>query len=230
MIEDKKLEQLLEKHEQEISEWVEIINESHRSCLQGEQPENDKNIPLYALSGVLGKISELFFKYGSFKDTFDNSKMFIHVDGPALIIRSSKTGIQFDFGIDRNSIYLHCYFREALNLRHMTDDFYRDLLSLDALGTFKVSEYEGYSFNDNYAFQDVFANNKSNVFKILRQYFAGVSRGDLNGLGYFEISWNTETDFSDIVRNACLAFKTLYKMNYSLWKIADLQSKEKPTN
>ena len=110
----------------------------------------------------------------------------------------------------------------------MGDSFYSDLLSLSELGTFELQEREKYISEVTNKYDQLFSNQKSKIFRLLRNYFVGtteIQRDIL--LGDFHIHWSYDTDFYDVVYNGCLAFKILYKLNYSLWKIHDLQKKKK---
>lgn len=226
---DEKLIKILSENTDNIQVWVETIN-AYNHRFEDEQLSEDEGIDLtYKVAEVLSEISDLHFKYGNFKDKFDKTKMHLNVHGLNLIIKSEKLDCTFYFGIDRyEGLYIDTYMKEANNLRHMSDDFYKDLLSLSDLGNFTLGANQGYSRDIEKRYDGLFNNQKSKIFKLLRDYIIGsVENEEYIFLGDFRINWDYKTDFHDFLSNSCLAFKILYKMNYSLWKISDLQKKKK---
>lgn len=217
--------QLIDDNSHKFGEWIDIIN------LHNQLSIEERLEFVVKVADVLGEISELFFKCGAFKDKFDNSQMHLNLYGPSLIIKSSKTDCTFNLGIDNNGFYLHTYLKHSDSLRFMKDTFYRDIFFLNDLGYFKLVENEFYSGETRSKYPDFFNNNKSTIFRLLRNYFVGTTEKERNIiLGDFEISWTYDTNFYDIISNGCLAFKTLYKLNYSLWKVYDLRTRKNKTN
>ena len=61
----------------------------------------------------------------------------------------------------------------------------------------------------------------------MRNYFIFETQyGEVTELGWLTVRWKGDS-LDDILRNGCMAFKILYQLNYSLWKISDLRSKKK---
>ena len=226
---DKKLKKIIDDNSDKLSDWIRVVND-HNSMFSVEKnlTQDEQTDLTFKAVGILAKISELYFQYGAFQYNFDNSKMYVHIYGPNLIIKSTKTDWEFHLGINDKGIYLETHMRHPENLRHMGDSFYSDLLSLSELGTFELQEREKYISEVTNKYDQLFSNQKSKIFRLLRNYFVGtteIQRDIL--LGDFHIHWSYDTDFYDVVYNGCLAFKILYKLNYSLWKIHDLQKKKK---
>ncbi|MBL7967749.1 MAG: hypothetical protein JNK09_12170 [Prolixibacteraceae bacterium] len=228
---DNKIKQLIDDHSHKFSEWIDIVNFHNQRYSSEIELTIEERVELSEkVVNVLGEISELFFEYGAFRDKFDNSKMYLNLYGPSLIIKSSKTDCTFYFGIDNNGFYLHTYLKHSDNLRYMDDTFYKDIFFLNDLGDFKLIENEFYSGETRSKYPDFFNNNKSSVFRLLRNYFVGTVENERNIiLGDFQISWTYDANFYDIISNGCIAFKALYKLNYSLWKVYDQQTRKKKT-
>ncbi|MEZ5082653.1 MAG: hypothetical protein R2750_04290 [Bacteroidales bacterium] len=226
---DNKLSKLINNNSYKFNDWTQIINEHNFIFNPDKDLKQKEQIELtHKTSNVLVQISDLFFKYGSFKDTFDNSKMFLHVYGPNLIIKSNKTNNQFNLGIDNKGIYLETYMRFAENLRYMPDSFYKAIFTLMELGNFELQENQFYGKETTNKYNQLFNNQKSKLFKLFRNYIVGVAEGESDIiLGDFHIHWTYDKNFYNIISNSCLAFKILYKLNYSLWKINDLKTKKK---
>lgn len=225
---DNKLRQLLEDASPRFNEWIQIINLHNEAQQSLQEYTQDELADLtYKVAAILGEISELFFKYGAFKDKFDNSKMYLNVYGLSVIIKSEKTGTTYHLGLDERGIYLDTFLRDAENLRHMDDSFYQDILHLNDLGKFELLENEFYGKETTKQYPELFNNQKSTIFKLLRNYVVGMGREEQNiVLGQFQILWTYEDGFYETISNGCLAFKALYKLNYALWKISDLKSKK----
>jgi hypothetical protein len=226
---DKKLKKIIDENTDKFSGWISIINDHNTMFSKHKNLTQDQQTDLtLKTADVLAKISDIFFQYGGFKDIFDNSKMYVHIYGPDLIIKSTKTGCDFHLGIDNNGIYLETHMRYSENLRHMDDNFYLDFLSLSDLGTFELQESQKYVSETTDKYQQLYSNHKSKIYRLLRNYFVGTAEDERDILlGDFHIHWSYDTNFYDVVYNGCLAFKTLYKLNYSLWKVHDLHKKGK---
>lgn len=224
---DEKLTKLLDQNSHKFHDWVKTINEHNAMSNPDSNLTKEQKFELVDKTAeVLAQISELYFKYGAFKDKFDNSKMSLDVYGLHIFIESKKIGCVFQLGIDEKGFYLSTYMRYAKNLRHMDDNFYKEILSLMELGEFELQENERYGNQVTSKYEDLYKNQKSKIFRILRNYFVGLSEKEINVLlGEFLIYWPYDTAFSDVIYNSCLAFKKLYRLNYSLWKVTDLQTK-----
>ncbi len=225
---DKKLNKLIDSEAGNFYDWIKIINE-HNSMFGriSEIPKDKYDELTYKTSDILGKISNLYIKYGAFKDNFDNSKMYVQIYGPELIIKSEKTTSVYYIGFDNKGFYIRTHMKYSENLRHMSDKFYEDIFYLMDIGNFDIKENEFYSGEIVSNNKDLFSNNKSKIFKLLRNYIIGkVASEKYIILGEFNIHWNYKTDFYTLMENSCLAFQTLYRLNYSLWKIHDLETKK----
>lgn len=229
---DNRLKQILNNHSSKFGDWIEKLNKHNQSySLDSEYTQEEKINFHLAAANVLGDISNLFFEYGAFKDTFDNGMMYGTFDGPCVIIKSAKMDHTFYIGIGSEGIYLRSFLKHAENLRHMDDSFYKDIFSLQNIGQFELAQDQFYSRGTTAKYPDLFSNNKSILFKLLRNYFVGTVEKESDILlGDIQILWTYDTDFYDLVSNSCLAFKTIYKLNYSLWKIYDLQTKKNNTS
>ena len=226
---DNTLRQLLDETSPKFNEWINTINLHNEAQQSLEKYTQDELTDLtYKVSAILGEISELFFKYGGFKDKFDNSKMYLNLYGLSVIIKSEKTDTTYYLGLDERGIYLNTFLRDAENLRHMDDTFYQDILQLNNLGKFELLENEMYGNETTKLYPELFNSQKSTIYRLLRNYVVGMGKEERNVLlGQFQILWTYEDGFYETVSNCCLAFKALYKLNYDLWKISDLKNKQK---
>lgn len=226
---DNKLRQLLDDTSPKFNEWINSINLHNEAQQSLEKYTQDELTDLtFKVSAILGEISELCFKYGGFKDKFDNSKMYLNLYGLSVIIKSEKTDTTYYLGLDERGIYLNTFLRDAENLRHMDDTFYQDILQLNDLGKFELLENEMYGKETTKHYPELFNSQKSTIYRLLRNYVVGMGKEERNViLGQFQILWTYEEGFYETVSNACIAFKALYKLNYSLWKISDLKNKQK---
>lgn len=225
---NQKLRNLIDKNSENLSDWVEAINQ-HNSMFDfsKEFADDERTNLTYGVSEVLGKISEMYFQFGAFKDSFDNSKMYLNLYGPEVIIKSKKIGSNFYLGLGQEGIYIRTWMKYGEHLRHMDDTFYQDIFTLADLGEFDIEQTEFYGVSSDEKYKKLYSNNKSKIFKLLRNYMVGIIEEERDVLlGDFKISWNYQTNFEDIICNGCLAFKLLYRLNYSLWKIEDTKSKK----
>jgi len=69
------------------------------------------------------------------------------------------------------------------------------------------------------------------MFLMFRKFFlCHVEKYDDIDSGIFIVKWTTDDDFVNMIKEICLVFKLMYKINYKLWKITDLQIKRKTKN
>jgi hypothetical protein len=171
---------------------------------------------------TLGEISEIGFKSGTFKDTFDNSQMYLHRVGPSLIIKSNKTATAFYLDADDEGISLRTHLHPIHNMDQVGDDFWLELLSLQNMGMFKLNEHEHYGDQIQKKYGTAFKKRKSIIFRLMRNYFVGL-RDNESGIVNVElkVTWTPDYSLHDILLNYCEAFKILYNLNYQLWKCGE---------
>ncbi|ASZ14250.1 hypothetical protein KTO58_02690 [Chitinophaga pendula] len=224
---DKKLEQLLGEAEIKMDGWVKAINEHNRRWFHlDETTADDKSEYMNAATAVLHEITELLIGYCAAKDHFENNKMYLNLNGPALIIKSEKMNVEMQLGIDNRGMFLTGHLYNIENVRYMGDDFYRQLLSLEEIGEFEVPEHERYAEEVKAQFGDIFANGKSKLFRIVRSGIIAASKKAKYTISpQLEICWFYDCGIKEAVTAACKAFKIMYKLNYDLWKVNDLKRK-----
>lgn len=222
---EKKIADILKKNESNLIDWLDKINDFNRMNESISNYSEEEHIEItYGASETLGKISDLFLNYGTFKDSFDRSKMYLHFEGPSLQIVSEKIQTTIYFGIDKDGYYLNTQLRNPENLRYMGDDFYQSIFLLSELGNFDINEIESMGKQNKDKYGELFNTGKSKLFRLLRSYIIGAieNPGDVY-LGDFRICWDYNTNFEKIIINSCQAFKILYKLNYDLWKVSNLK-------
>lgn len=223
---DEKLLKIIDDNSEKFNDWITIINDHNNQLQKISTTEEDIDIS-FKLVDVFAQISQMYFKYGSFRDKFDTSKMSLNIYGPELIVKSEKTKNVFRLSLDNNGIYIETFLLFGEHLRHLDDTFYKDIFYLMELGDFQITDLE---FQGNYStnYNGLLNNNKSKIFGLLRKYILQIMDNQKYiELGSFRISWPYETEFYEVMQNSCLAFKVFYKLNYSLWKIDELQKKKK---
>jgi hypothetical protein len=176
-------------------------------------------------------IAQNFFAYGKFKDTWDTSKCSANLFGQHLLLRSEKMNIIFYWGLDDANFYLETHIKAPENLRYMTDSFWSNILELKELGEFEFSELG--SLNETQ--RPLFENNTSVVFQMIRNFmlYQVEKMEGLNDqqppsmeMGQLILKWNIETPWENLLKQSSEAFKRLYAINYSLWKVGNLHQKK----
>jgi hypothetical protein len=136
-----KIEQLIIESSLKMDQWIEVLNDYIEKRNNYEFPIDDMITLTHKAADVLAEINDLFIKYGGFKDEFDNSCMYVYPN-LELIIKSKKTRMSFNFGIDYKGIYIRTSLLYIENIRYMDDDFYKSLLKLLELGDFELRDNE----------------------------------------------------------------------------------------
>lgn len=225
---DKRLSKIIDENQQKFESWIEILN-NHQSSFFGEKLcIADTEILSEKIANTIWEISNLAIKYGNFKDEFDNSKMHLNLYGPSIIIKSKKTGITFYLATDLNGIYLETYFLNEVNLKNMDDDFWKKLFELKKYKGFEYVENSYFDIDVQRKYPELFHTYKSTIFLMFRKYFLSQTENhnDID-LGSLKINWKSNENFETIISEICTSFKSMYKMNYKLWKITDLRNKKK---
>ncbi|MGA3012438.1 MAG: hypothetical protein ABSD71_00240 [Bacteroidales bacterium] len=222
------LNKIIKENSNKFDTWVDQINEYTRIWNSDVDHSTDlqENITLNVVNTFSG-ISELCIKYGKFKDRWDIGHFYLHIEGPELIIKSQKTETEFMLGLSRKGVYLKTDLRQTQNLKNMGDVFWKQLFVLSEFPGFEYEEYEFVSTEIQKKYSDLFNGYKCMIFRIFRKYFLGMlEHNEVGSIGEFKIIWTPDTNFVDIVKQCCEAFKIMYKLNYSLWKIEDLKNKK----
>ena len=225
-----RLNKIILKESDNFNSWIELINNYLEIKFREDNiQENEIWNRTQGCVDAFSKITELCIEYGRFKDKWDYNNFYINLYGPELIIKSLKTNCEYKIGIDNKGIYLTTDIRYSENIRYMGDDFWKLLLSFYKFEGFVYDEYEFVSKDKMKQFPELFSTNKSMVFRILRKYFFDSIETENNyvssSVGELKIQFTINIDFEEIISNFCLAFKAMYQLNYSLWKITDLRNK-----
>ena len=180
----------------------------------------------------LSEIFEEFLSFGKFKDNWDYNYFNDFLNGPELIIKSLKTNCTYGLGINNEGLFLSMHLNNAENLRYMDDLFWKNLLNLSDFDGFIYEEYEFIRDERRKEFPELFKTNKSMIFRILRKYIFDSTENHSQYLpgsvGEFKMSAKFSDPLPSSIQKFSKAFKIMYKLNYSLWKIKDLKDKKDP--
>ena len=150
--------------------------------------------------------------------------MYLNLYGPCLIIKSEKTKQVLCLATDLNGLYLETSFIHSENLKNMGDDFWSELFELKKFGGFEYIENSGFSDETKEKYPELFYSYKNTFFLLFRKYILSFVENDNNiDLGTLKVTWEAKNNFIEIIEEICFAFKSMYKMNYKLWKITDLK-------
>nr|WP_121271770.1 hypothetical protein [Pedobacter schmidteae] len=230
------IDKLIASNNQKFSVWKEQLQEHddaqyNRIDLSTEEMER----VFFQTNELLIDIANNFFSYGKFKDNWDTSKCYLNVFGQCLLLKSEKMNQIFYWGVEKNTFYLESHIMYAEHLRHMTDEFWVMLLELKGLGDFEFSAMGSLSVEE----RPFFENKTSTIFQIIRGFmlyqFEKMNGSDYQQppsmeLGQLKLTWDFNTPWAILLEQTCKAFKLLYHINYSLWKIEDLAKKKSLKN
>src|SRR5665213_1726325 len=176
---------------------------------------------------LLISIANNFFAYGRFKDQWDTSKCSFHYLSQYLFLKSSKMDVEWRWGLDSSNFFLECYLHNGHNIRYMTDNFWKNLLDLKALGDFEFLPQHSLSVQK----RTFFENKTSTVFQLIRNYMvdqiaamnSGSNRPNVFiDTGCIRLTWPPGNGWPDLLERSCRAFKLFYSINYQLWKVSHL--------
>lgn len=218
----------------DYNELIEKINtylDLKHSDRKSENTDELLNITLNCVN-ALANIFEIFLSYGKFKDDWDYSKFYQNYFGPELIIKSLKTKCGYRLGLDdeKGELYISTDLRHNENLRYMDDNYWKLLLNLSDTNGFEYDEYEFVRTEREKEFPQLFKTNKSMIYRIMRKYIFDQTETDTRyvsgSVGEFKVVAKFSEGLPETVTKFSEAFKTMYKLNYELWKITDLKTKK----
>jgi hypothetical protein len=222
-----RLDKLISDSSNEFDDWIKILNK-YRASLFTERKQNDEESTdlLYETADVLSKIVDIAIRFSNCKDDFDTSKMYLNLYGPCLIIKSNKTNQTIYLATDLEGIYLETSFLHAENLKNMGDDFWLEFFELKKFSGFEYLENSYFPNDVQRKYPELFHSYKNTLFLMFRKFFLSHAENyeDID-LGNFKVLWKTDTDFLKMIEETCLAFRIMYRMNFKLWKISELQNK-----
>jgi len=186
---------------------------------------DDKRI-FFQTNDLLMDIAENFFVYGKFRDNWDTSKCSLVLYGQYILLRSKKMDVTFYWGIEGSDFFLETSIWYAENIRFMTDEFWETLLELKTLGRFEYSGGGGLDAEH----KPYFENKTSTIFQVIRTFmFNQIDRMDNKNtqreFGTLQVKWEMGGDWANLIERSCKAFRFMYRLNYQLWKIHDLNRK-----
>lgn len=227
-----KIDKIICEKKTKFDKWENILNAHIDKEMNYNEYSMEKRLEIFDNTNeLLIDIANIFYKYGQFKDKWDDSKCSQIVYGQNIYLKSIKTNHTFDWGVYEDNFVLQSYVSHPENFKYMGDDFWTSLLKLQEYGDFRFVENSGLNKED----KKYFNTNKSNLFRLLQNYFLhdikNIKRGEFDrdydmDLGWFEIKWSFDTKWEDLIENGCKTFKTIYNLNYQLWKIDDTKTKK----
>lgn len=230
---DSRLQKIIAEYSPKFIQWTDSINEHNELMFSEDRMEDMEKFHAITASAAntLASIFGVVKRFGNFKDTWDDSKMYQNFYGFELIIKSNKLGNEFYIGIDDKGLFLRAELNHEKNLKNMKDDFWKKLLALSEYEGFEFNQYEDCSREAKKEHPELFYSYKGMIFQIFRKYFfdsidtSPYSNG-VGSVGEFRVNWTGKTPFDVILAELCQVFKTLYELNYSLWKVDDLKKQK----
>ncbi len=225
----KQYDKIIDKYVPELDNWVNIIN-SYINILFSLEKCSDSDIEnkTHDVVVLFSKILTIFSKSSQIKDKWENPTFFLNPFGFQTQIKSCKTGISIEMGIDNKGIYMESFINNAENIKNMSDEFWISFLELSKIGIFEFKENGRFSSQITAKYPHLFKTFKGNIYKIMRNYFLmEYLQREKDDLGWLEMRWDSTYSFEDIFINAFITFKEFYRFNYSLWKINDLKKYKK---
>lgn len=227
ILHEKKYKKIIDENAEGLELWVSAIN-NYRSESNTKLSYEDTYKQVDEISTYLHEFFKVFIKYGKFKDSFIKPTSFQHVEGIVAHVMSQKMSLRYSFGFDYSGLYLESYIPHVEYLKNVPDNFWNLFLSLSQFGDFKFKENAGFDNEIRRDYQHLFKPTKSNVFRLMRNYFLREVLEEENqppkyskhiDTGWFSIRWTPDKySMEEILVLGCDAFKTLYQLNYLLWK------------
>jgi hypothetical protein len=226
---EKQYDKIIDKYVPEFDNWVNIINSYTKNLFSLEKcSDPDFENKTHDVVALYSKLLTIFSKTSQIKDKWENPTFFLNPFGFQTQIKSCKTCISIEMGIDNKGIYMESFINNAENIKNMGDEFWLSFLELSKIGVFEFIENGKFSSLITVKYPHLFRTFKGNLYKIMRNYFLlEYLQKDKDGLGSLKMRWDSTYSFEDIFTNAFITFKEFYKFNYSLWKINDLKKYKK---
>lgn len=226
---NKRIDKLLKRASNHFNEWDNIFQEYALSCCGERYIDDDKYLDIYKnTSDVFSQLLKNFIEYGKYQDKFHFNEYYPNIYGVESIVTSEKLECEFILGTNNNAYFLQSYVLHPEHIKNMDDIFWRDLLALNQYGSFEFVENAWVQGAEKSEIERILKNTKSNMIRLLKNYLLlNIHNGDLTDIGWLRVNWPINTYWDDLLLKGCEAFKTLYKINYTLWRIQYIRSKKK---
>lgn len=225
-----RLQNILKNNEINLDRWYTVIGRFLDSIINKDTiSKADKNKIGEEAIKLFVALAVSFQEYGNFKDTWSKPALNPSMFGIDIQINSQKIGHSIQIGFEEKGFYLGSYLYYAENIRYMDDGFWREFLKLESFGMLHFEENSYPISKESNKFIKIFKNKNSKLFNFVKHYFLielySKDSSDIRDFGVLEILWSYDLQYEDVVQNMAEAFKSLYIINYKLWKVSDLQFK-----
>lgn len=220
------MEEHIETYSNKFNVWISCINKFTNFVYSTEELTKDEEFKIVtSTANTFAEILKSFIDYGKYKDTWEEPTFMFGVYSLYTEVNSIKTNQKYEMGVDEKGVYIQTYVTHSSYLKNMKDEFWSLVLELSSLGEFEFIEHSHFSKEVRIKHPQLFRLFKGNIFKIMRKYFLSefLYPDDID-LGSFRVQWKHSVDFAVIFENSTIAFRNLYKLNYALWKVSQLQS------
>lgn len=109
------------------------------------------------------------------------------------------------------------------NIRLMPDKFWQEISKLSELGKFEYIEENQIAPHLKKKYPHLFKS-RGSIYRLTRNYFINqMETGNCDSLGSIRLRWDRDTASEVLVANFINAFKSMYTINYMLWKVENKQ-------
>ena len=216
---DLKLKKLIDDNKHNFSKWDKIRFDYLKHTSENLILSYDKNnIIVQQFTSILCNFLKIFSKFGRFKDNWSDP-MYSLTIGITAEIESEKTGCKYELYSGSEGFYLQSSLIYNDNLKKMNDEFWESVLKLANYGKFEFIENNLLSTKKSDQYKQFFRFDHSNLFNLLRNYILlDINNESSIDFGFLSIKWGKNISIEQLLINGCQAFKSLYKIDYLLYK------------
>ncbi len=227
---DKQAKDVLIANLPNFPSWAKTVREYVFITFSEENYNEEENSQaILNLHNTLSDIVKIFIQFGRFKDEWSEFSLLpAAYIGIRTSIKSKKIGCEFEFSFDERGYCLESYIHHPENLKHMDDKFWQNIMELPNYGEFQFVDNACFSTPNGIIADKLFKNKKSNIFRLIKNtILLELYDEALIDIGWFSLRWSSDISWEELLINGCNAFKLLYKINYSLWRIDYLKENKR---
>jgi len=134
--------------------------------------------------------------------------------------KSEKIGVEFSLGIFFHEFTFAVDISRSNRIKFMNDIFWKHFVNLDSCGEFEFSEFTPLLYDKKYTgYREIFQKSKSNIFSVIRNHVLfEYLHGGCVDFGEISVKWHHNIEPNDFFDKACKAFKSMYQINYLLYR------------
>lgn len=213
----------IEQQSSDFEQWSECLNEYWYTIANANTLSEEAYTKAHiAFLDVQNVIAKFVIRNSRAQEDFESTPYFYAFPfGQETLFRSRKQQEDYKFGIFGEEFYIETYITNPLNIKHMPDEFWAIFMETMNYGDFCFQENASpINKGDDSPRPELLRAARSSIYKMIRNclFLEQWAENSVPDLGWFKVSWPTDTPWKDLLEKGTHAFRCLYRLNYMLYR------------